>query len=175
LLWIVVLRRVVRRQSKILNNQVRLDTNIEERFRDLVENATDLVFTMDVHGMFSAANHATEATFGIFADDLQKMNVRQLIVPADLQAFDDIRALLIGGERSILRQIRIVAAGERQCVLEMNCRIRYLNGQPSFIEVIARDISHHNLEQHALERARASAEAASRAESEFLANMGHEI
>jgi signal transduction histidine kinase/DNA-binding NarL/FixJ family response regulator len=83
--------------------------------------------------------------------------------------------MLIGGERSVLREMTTVAAYGRRVVLEMNCRLRHGSGGPNAVDIIARDVTRQKREQAALEEARAAAEAASCAKSEFLANMSHEI
>jgi PAS domain S-box-containing protein len=171
--WVWVLRKKVRRQTEIIRSRLQLETALEERYRDLFENATDLVFTTDMQETFTSLNRAAEQIFGLAAERGRRLN--SFIVPEDRCALEDVRAQLIGGERSVLRQMAVVGEDGRRCVLEMNCRVRHAEGVPKFMDVIARDVTQQKREQEALEDARAAAEAASRAKSEFLANMSHEI
>jgi two-component system, sensor histidine kinase and response regulator len=174
LVWLTSLRRKVRTQTGIIRGQLLLETALAERYRDLFENATDLVFTIDLNGNFTAANQAARSTFGFVVENVEGINLQDFLAPDEQPVVRDIRSLLIGGERSVLRQTEIIA-GNGRLVIEMNCRMRHGNGSPNAIDIIARDITQQKREQAALEEARAAAEAASRSKSEFLANMSHEI
>ncbi len=57
----------------------------ERRYRELFENATDLVFTIDLEGTFTSANHSALSTFGYSEDDILKTNIRDLIDPEWVQ------------------------------------------------------------------------------------------
>ncbi|HYP04870.1 MAG TPA: ATP-binding protein [Bryobacteraceae bacterium] len=174
--WVLVLRRKVKRQTAIIREQLHLETAMEERYRDLIENATDLVFTVDVHGLLLSANKAAQHTFGLADDDVGGTPVERFVTQDDKLVFSDVLALLIGGERTVLRHVRLIASEARdECIIEMNCRVRHVDGHPTFVEIIGRDVTQQNREREALEQARLAAEAASRAKSEFLANMSHEI
>ena len=174
-IWLVLLRQTVRRQTTIIHSQLQLETALAERYRDLFENTTDLVFTLDTKGQFVTMNQAAEQVFGSPSGAGEKLGLHRFVPAEETIIVQDILALLIGGERSVLRQISIVGTGSVRRVLEMNCRMRHGNDGPSSIDVIARDVTQQKREQAALEEARRAAEAASRAKSEFLANMSHEI
>ncbi len=51
----------------------------ERRYRDLFENATDLVFSLDLSGQFTEANTATERTLGFTRVDLESMFIWDLM------------------------------------------------------------------------------------------------
>jgi two-component system, sensor histidine kinase and response regulator len=176
LCWLTLLRRKVQRQTSIIRSQLQLETALSERFRDLFENSTDLVFTVDIHGQFTAMNRAAKQTFGCTGLDTSTVSLRSFVRSEDVPVLTDILGLLIGGEPSVLRQLSINPWDRRQTIiLEMNCLIRHGNGGPISIDIIARDVTEQKREQIAREEARVAAEAASRAKSEFLANMSHEI
>ena len=175
LIWLAVLRRKVRLQTSIIRSQLQLETALEERYRDLFQNSTDLVFTIDMTGRFTAVNQAARQTFGCKEGDTGAWRLQDMVASDHRQVLTDIFALLIGGERSVLRQMLVLSRRGDPVVLEMNCRLRHGSEGPNSIEIIARDVTQHKKEQAALEQARSAAEEASRAKSEFLANMSHEI
>ena len=104
--WVWVLRKKVRRQTEIIRSSLQLATALEERYRDLSENATDLVFTTDMHENFTSLNRAPEQVFGRAAERGKRLT--SFVVPEDRSVLEDVRALLIGGQRSVLRQIAVV-------------------------------------------------------------------
>jgi PAS domain S-box-containing protein len=176
LVWLVVsLKRKLDQQTAIIRGQLQLETAIEERYRDLFQNSTDLVFTVDMNGAFTTMNYAAKQVFGCTDQDTVGLTLHSFMEPADRRTLKDVFGMLIGGERSVLREITTVSQGGRRVVLEMNCRLRHGNGSPNAVDIIARDVTRQKREQAALEEARAAAEAASCAKSEFLANMSHEI
>ena len=175
LIWLWLLRRKVSRQTSIIRGQLQLETALEERYRDLFENSTDQVFTVDTNGCFTAMNQAAKQTFGCKDGETCCWTLYDFVAPDHRQGIKDILAVLIGGERSILREMSVITARGAEAVLEMNCRLRHGSGGPKAVEIIARDVTQQKREQAALEKARSAAEAASRSKSEFLANMSHEI
>ena len=121
-------------------------------------------------------NQAAKQTFGCMGTGRARVwTLRDLLSPEEIPVLQDILGLLIGGERSVLRQMPIVTLNNNRVVLEMNCRLRHGPDGPNAVEIIARDVTQRKREQAALEEARSAAESASRSKSEFLANMSHEI
>ena len=175
MVWLVSLKRRLNQQTAIIRGQLQLETALEERYRDLFQNSTDLVFTVDMNGAFTAINYAAKQVFGCTDQDTVGLTLHSFMEAADRRTLKDVFGMLIGGERSVLREMTTVSQGGRRFVLEMNCRLRHGNGGPNAVDIIARDVTRQKREQAALEEARAAAEAASCAKSEFLANMSHEI
>ena len=128
-----------------------------------------------MNGAFTAMNYAAKQVFGCTDQDTVGLTLHSFIEPCDRRTLKDVFGMLIGGERSVLREMTTISACGRRVVLEMNCRLRHGNGGPNAVDIIARDVTRQKREQAALEEARAAAEAASCAKSEFLANMSHEI
>ncbi|MCX7726325.1 MAG: PAS domain S-box protein [Chitinispirillaceae bacterium] len=64
-----------------LKNAERALRESEKRYRDLFENATDIIFTIDLEGNFTSANKSALFTFGYTEEDVGKTNIRQLIDP----------------------------------------------------------------------------------------------
>lgn len=60
----------------------------EDRYRDLVENSQDLICTHDLEGNILSANAYTASVLGSSVDDLLQMNIRDILLPETLGAFD---------------------------------------------------------------------------------------
>ncbi|MDG2246292.1 MAG: PAS domain S-box protein [Flavobacteriales bacterium] len=57
----------------------------EERYRDLFENASDFIFSVDTEGKFKYANKAFLRTLGYAKKDLPKLKLDQVVIDSDLK------------------------------------------------------------------------------------------
>ncbi len=58
--WVVVLRRRVQKQTRIIRQKLQTEAALKERYEDLFENANDMVFTHDLHGRITSLNKTGE-------------------------------------------------------------------------------------------------------------------
>ncbi len=58
----------------------------EERYRELFENANDIIYTHDLKGNFTSLNRSGERITGYSREEAAKMNVADVIAPEDLQS-----------------------------------------------------------------------------------------
>ncbi len=161
----------------------------EERCRDLVENAEDVVFTIDLAGRILAVNKAAERLIGYGRDELLRMDLASLLPPEELaEAFRSIQEKLAGAPPRP-RVVTCRSRDGRPVTVEVTARLLFENGRPSFLQGIARDATERiryqaTIEAYARElknkneellEALAAARVANEAKSRFLANMSHEI
>ena len=57
----------------------------EERYRELFENANDMVYTHDLSGRLTSINRAGERLTGYSRDEALRLTARRLVDPADLR------------------------------------------------------------------------------------------
>jgi PAS domain S-box-containing protein len=172
--WVALLRRRVREQTGIILERLQREVALEERYRDLFENASDMVYTHDLAGNLTSLNRAGERITGYSREEALKLNLVQLVSPECLEL-----------ARQILRhdqpdcgaayEIEIVTRDGRCIPIEVGARIIHRDGQPEGVQCNARDITDRRRAEADMKRAKEAAEAASRAKSEFLANISHEI
>ena len=79
--WAVMLRRKVESQTGMLMTRLQRITILEERFRELFENANDMVFTCGLRGHFTTLNQAGERITGYPRTRIIGKNIADLVAP----------------------------------------------------------------------------------------------
>lgn len=161
----------------------------EERFRELFENANDVIFLHDLKGKILAVNRAAEQLSGYSRDEVLGEGLERLLAPeARNQAEDTIRAHL-GGSTTQHYELPLLSRFGVRRFLEVSTRVLYRSGHPVAIQGIGRDITERKLaQQRLLEFARELqrkneelstalrlAREATQLKEQFLANTSHEL
>ncbi|HEX5887729.1 MAG TPA: response regulator [Pyrinomonadaceae bacterium] len=147
----------------------------EERYRDLFENAQDLVYTHDLLGNYTSANIVCEKITGYTHEECIGMNVAQVIAPDNMEKARTAMARKSIEKDSSAYDIDIITKDGRRVTLEVTSRLMHRNGVPYAVHGIARDITARKRAERELENAHNAAVESARLKSEFLANMSHEI
>lgn len=113
----------------------------EERFRDLFENANDIIYVHDLQGNFISVNRAGLKVFGYDQEDVDQLNIGQIIAPEDLQKAHHQIAAKIAGKSSSSYEVDGIRKDGRRVSFEVNSRVIYENGLPVSVQGIARDIT----------------------------------
>lgn len=125
----------------------------EERYRELFENAGDLVYTFDLDLRITSLNRLAEQTTGYSRQEAMKMNLRQLVDPRQWNGVERVMAELVGGHPTSKIDLDISAKDGRRMKLEMNPRLIYDEGRPVGIQAIARDITGRDVAEMELRQA----------------------
>jgi len=80
--WVVILRRQVRAKAGEIREWLRREAALTDRYRDLLENAIDMVYTRDLKGNFTSVNRTTVRVLGYTRQELLGMNVAQVFAPS---------------------------------------------------------------------------------------------
>jgi len=113
----------------------------EERYRDLFENASDLVYTFDLDMGITSLNRLAEQTIGYAREEATRMNLRQLVDPEHWKRIEQVLARLVGGHPPAKFEVDIKAKDGRRVMLEINPRLISRDGKAVGIQGIARDIT----------------------------------
>src|SRR5258705_1472172 len=113
----------------------------EERYRDLFQNANDIIYTHNLSGTYTSVNKACEVVTGYTAEEALQMNVMQIIAP---DCFEQAQLLLtrrMTDPSATAYKLNIIAKNGRRVTLEINSRVAFKDGKPIGIQGIARDIT----------------------------------
>jgi diguanylate cyclase (GGDEF)-like protein/PAS domain S-box-containing protein len=113
----------------------------EQRYRMLIEDASDIIFTIDLEGRFTSVNAIGEQISGYRRRELLCMNLQQLAAPESLAAVRNVMAARLRGETPLALEAELIARDGHRVAMEISGRVQLRNGLPVGILCIARDIS----------------------------------
>ena len=123
----------------------------EERNRELIENASDIIYTHDLAGNFTAVSPAAEQITGYSREEALKLNVVDVVVP---EAVEEVRKTLAskvtGVDVTGPHELAIRSKAGKKIILEVNTRPILRDGQPVGLQGIARDITARKIAEKAL-------------------------
>ncbi len=148
----------------------------EERFRSLVENASDVITLLRPDGTILYESPAIRPMLGYAPEELIGSNCREFVHPEDQPVLEAGLGRALANEKgSALQEFRFRHRDGTWRVLEAVGSTATDDEGRTIIIVISRDIAERKRFQQELQAAKDAAEMASRTKSEFLANVSHEI
>lgn len=114
----------------------------EARYRDLFENASDLIATVDLEGRLTAVNEAFVKTLGFDREELLGRSLTELVPEAQLDRLSGARdGKLSASAAATIYEHDLIAEDGRHVQVEVASRLIEEDGIPVGIEAICRDIS----------------------------------
>src|SRR5438309_6320570 len=110
-------------------------------FRELLENASDFIYTTDHTGKFTSVNGAGERLTGYSRAELVASNLEQIVAPESLDTVLRIMDQMAKGANPTICELDVVAKDGRKVLVEVNAQPIYRDGKPVGVQGIARDIS----------------------------------
>ena len=113
----------------------------EERYRDLVENAHDIIYSHDLEGNYTSINKAGETITGYTVEEALKLNMADTVAPEHLPRVRESMRRKLAGEKVTAYEIDIIAKDGHRATLEVNTKYVIQDGQPVAVQGIARDVT----------------------------------
>ena len=175
LLWVTALRRRVKRQTGQIRIQIEKEAFLQARHLDIVENASDFIYTLDLAGRFASYNPAGERLTGYLVHETLGRHILEFIAREDADQLVHLFRLDHNQDATANFQARFKHKDGRLIWTETSARIMRQDHEPTGFLAVTRDIGQRKELEDQLRTARDTAEANTRAKSAFLANMSHEI
>jgi PAS domain S-box-containing protein len=126
-------------ESKLAEEALR---ESEARYRSLLENANDIIYSHDLQGNYLSINRAGEIITGYAREEvLGGLNIAKLIAPEHLELAKEMTARKLRDPQPTVYEIDIINKDGRRLTLEVSTRISYRNEIPVAVEGVARDVT----------------------------------
>jgi len=122
----------------------------EDGYRELFENANDIIYTHDLGGTFTSLNRAGERITGYTREEARRMKISDVIAPEYLALARQMIAQKEKGRTPTVYELEIITKDGRPVRLEVSTRIIYKNRVPVAIQGIARDLTDRKRSEEAL-------------------------
>jgi len=113
----------------------------EELYRELFENANDVVYTHDLSGQFTSLNKAGERITGYTREEALERNALDVVAPEYRELAGERIRRKLAGEDLKQYELEIMAKDGRRIPFEVSTRLILKGGKPVAIQGIARDIT----------------------------------
>jgi two-component system cell cycle sensor histidine kinase/response regulator CckA len=140
-IWVAVLRKQVRSQTALIRQKFEQETALEQRYRELVEDANDIIYTHDLAGNLTACNRAGGKLSGYSPAEAVGMNMAQLIAPDQLERAREMMARKVQEQGVTTYELDIITKNGQRRTLEVSSRSIIEGGKPVGIQGIARDVT----------------------------------
>jgi two-component system, cell cycle sensor histidine kinase and response regulator CckA len=125
----------------------------EARYRDLFDNASDLVCTTTLDGTFLYVNRAWHDAMGLSDEQLAGRRFPELVHPDSRDRYMDVVARAEAGEPIGQVDLILVTAGGMPLTLEGNISCTSTDGAPARVRGIYRDVTERKRVEEQLRRA----------------------
>ncbi len=138
-------------------------------FRELFENANDVIYTLDLAGRITSVNRRAEEILGYRREECVGRNAADFVPPEHHHRMQEALRRKLSGEQSpTTYEIELQCRDGRRVPVEVSSRLILRDGVPVGVQGIARDVT----ERRAAEESRREAD---RRKDEFLAMLAHEL
>ena len=122
----------------------------KERYRELFENANDIVFTLGLDENFTSANKAAEEITGYPRSSPGRMSFADVVAPEYLGLARQMIERNLKDHKPATFELEIIARDGHRVPLEVSTRLTYKDGKPAGVQGIARDITIRKQAEQAL-------------------------
>ena len=152
LAWVALLRRQVRTQTQLIRQKLEDEAALEERFRELFENANDIVYTHDLDGRVTSVNQMGEKLFQRPRSEILSRNIVDLVAEDQRPSARQWLENVLKDSGPPTAEWDFASASGQRVKVEISTRLIERGGKVVEVEGIARDITERKrLEREILE------------------------
>jgi len=122
----------------------------EQRYRELFENANDIIYTHTLTGNFTSLNRSGERVTGFSREEALRMNIVDVLAPEYVDIARQMIAQKTDDKTPTVYQLEIVAKDQRRVRLEVSTRLIFHEGKPVGVQGIGRDLTERKRSEEAL-------------------------
>ena len=113
----------------------------EERYRELIENARDIIYTHDLEGRFTWLNRAGERCIGSTREEILGTNIREIVGAEYRDLLQQMTRPLLRDQDARTYELEMISKQGKRLSLEIRPRIIFEDGKPIGVQGIARDLT----------------------------------
>ena len=125
----------------------------EEQYRDLLENANDLIQSVAPDGRILYANRAWQETLGYGAEDFSRLSLFDIVHAEDREPCQDVFRRLWAGEAVGRVEFVFLSKLGKQITVEGSINCKFTDGSPVLTRAILRDTTETRLLEEQLQTA----------------------
>jgi PAS domain S-box-containing protein/putative nucleotidyltransferase with HDIG domain len=145
---LVVLRDITERKQ--MEEALR---DSEERYRDLFENASDLVQSVALDGHLVYVNRAWRETLGYDEEEIASLSLFDIIHPDSQAHCMELFQRVMSGEEVDKVEAVFVSRDGKEIAVEGTANCKFVDGKPVYTRGIFRDITQRKQAEEALQKA----------------------
>lgn len=148
LIWVGIIRRKAGQHTMIIRQR---EAALQEHYRELFENAHDILFTLDLAGQVTSLNRAGEQILGYTRQEAAGMNLADLLAPRHREAFRETLSRMAAGQASAHGELEARARDGRRVMLRISLSLQQISADRR-VQGIAWDITERTMAEEALQK-----------------------
>jgi PAS domain S-box-containing protein len=116
-------------------------TSIEEKYRDLCENARDMIQCVKPDGRFVYVNRAWRELLGYGEDEIVGISLFEVLPPDYREHFLELLHRAVSGEEIGNIEVVFIHRSGKRIAVEGSMNCRFVNGKPLYTRGIFRDVT----------------------------------
>lgn len=125
----------------------------EERYRDLVENAHDIIYSQDLDGRYTSMNRAGTQITGYSRQEVLTLDLERTVAPEFIGKVREMLGKKLAGEKVTAYEMDLIAKDGHRITVEANTKLVFHDGVPVGVQGIARDVTERKLLEAQLRQA----------------------
>ncbi|MDX1953475.1 MAG: PAS domain S-box protein [Verrucomicrobiota bacterium] len=151
MLWVYALRTKVKKQTALLKENFAKETLLTERFKKLVQNAHDLIFTLDPQGRIHSINDAGRNLLMLSPDETS-LTIQELAAPGSLPLIEEWLRAQIATPQSTSTTLQLCKRSGAIAEIEVTSQLLVETDGKTLLQVIGRDITERKAAERALKQ-----------------------